>query len=430
MNIVYIIPKITHGGGMSNILTEVTTIQKLGIKTDPLVISLESGVSTELLKSAVAIGLKTLITPSKNVLKKILLKADLLVVHYWNCPSLYEFYILLTNEKIESRICVNLKVNGCTLPQVVPEWIYKTADAFIYSNPLTPTDSLQHTSLKLNIPSLVKLPDLINPINTYTKKEFKLFHAGTLNTFKLHPQFIEMHSNLSNKKYSFSFWGAGADDTFLTQIKEFPWISYYGFSSNLSESIQSHHLLCNPQTLLSYGSFDKIMLECQWIGKPVITLKNSYISTHIKHNINGIVAYDEYEYKLQLTNLIEDPKQYKNLVESTLSYSHANYSLYKIVMQTYDLYKSTIQQEKKIIDEICVPKNPIKAVLDGMGKWKNYIVNNETNNLNKEELYYALYCEGGLVHYLNQYPTNNELKIIISILMDQLNLLTALRNKN
>jgi hypothetical protein len=57
-------------------------MQKLGIKTDVLVISLESGVSTELLKSAIAIGLKTLITPSKNLLKKILVKADLLVVHY------------------------------------------------------------------------------------------------------------------------------------------------------------------------------------------------------------------------------------------------------------------------------------------------------------------------------------------------------------
>jgi glycosyltransferase involved in cell wall biosynthesis len=418
MNIVYIIPKITHGGGMPNILTEVTTMQKLGIKTDALVISLESGVSTELLKSAIAIGLKTLITPSKNLLKKILVKADLLVVHYWNCPSLYSFYKLLTEERIESRICINLKVNGCTLPQVVPQWIYQTSDAFIYSNPLTPTESLPHTSLKLNIPSLVNLPDFKNPINTSTEKDFKLFHAGTLNVFKLHPRFIELHTNLSKMKYSLSFWGAGADETFLSQIKEFPWINYFGFSSNLSESIQSHHLLCNPQTLLSYGSFDKIMLECQWLGKPVITLKNSYISTHIKHNINGLVADDEYAYKLLLTNLIEDPKEYKKIAESTLSYSHANYSLDKIVMLTYETYESTLKQEKKIIHEECVPENPINAVLDGMGKWKDKIVNIQNNNLDKEELYYALYCEGGLIHYLNQYPTNIELKTIILNLME------------
>ena len=174
MNIVYIIPKMTHGGGMPNILTEVITLHKLGLSTESMVISLESGASGELLKSALNIGIKVLITPSKNVLKNILIKADLLVIHYWNCPSMYELYKFLAEENIECSICINLKVNGCTLPQVVPEWIYKTSDAFIYSNHLTPTELLPINSLKLHVPSLVHLPKFEKRLWKPSTNDFKL----------------------------------------------------------------------------------------------------------------------------------------------------------------------------------------------------------------------------------------------------------------
>ena len=419
MNIVYIIPKITHGGGIINVIEEVKAIQLTDNTFNATLISLEPGTSSSLIKEAMSIGLKVLITPSQTLLTKLIIHADLLVLHYWNCPSMYLFYTFLESSQIQCRICINLKVNGCTLPQVVPHWVYSSADALIHSNPLTPHDLLPSHAKALVIPSLVKLTTKINKPTKLPFSTFKLFHAGTLNAFKIHPQFMELHAGLALNDYSLDVWGSGADDTFTDAIKKYTNFHFNGFSTNLTNEINSYHLLCNPQTPLSYASNDKIMLESQWLGIPVIVLKNSYISSHIKHNINGIVAEDEVDYKQQIEFLASHPEAYQSLVDSTHEYANTQYKLHDYVQQTIDLYHQTILQPAKAIDKGSVPKDAYTAVIDGMGSWGEMLVQNPTS-LTQEELYYALKCEGGLIHYYNVFSESEQLKITIVKLMNLL----------
>jgi glycosyltransferase involved in cell wall biosynthesis len=419
MNIIYIIPKITHGGGMINVLEEVKAIQLTGTICNTTVIALEPGTSSNLIKEAMLIGLKVLISPSPTLLNKLILPADLLVVHYWNCPSMYLFYKHLESSQIKCRICINLKVNGCTLPQVVPNWVYTTADIFIQSNPLTPHDLLPSHAKVLVIPSLVKLPNA--PIKPRKKSlsTFKLFHAGTLNAFKMHPQFMDLHAGLSIKDYTLDVWGSGADQSFTDSIKKHANYTFKGFSSQLSDEITSHHLLCNPQTSLSYASYDKIMLESQWLGIPVIVLKNSYISSHIKNNINGIVAENEEDYKHQIEYLALHPEAYKKLAESTYEYAHTQYKLYDFVKQTIGLYKKIISNPAKVINVGTVPNDAFIATIDGMGKWGE-MLNQNAVSLSTEEIYYSLRCEGGFIHFYNWFSDNEFLRMMIMKLKNQL----------
>ena len=419
MNIVYIIPKITHGGGMINVLEEVKAIQLTGTICSATVIALEPGTSANLMKEAMLTGLKVLISPSPTLLNKLIIASDLLVLHYWNCPSMYLFYKYLESSQIKCRICINLKVNGCTLPQVVPNWVYTTADAFIQSNPLTPHDLLPSHAKALIIPSLVKLPNTPTKPRKKSLSTFKLFHAGTLNAFKMHPQFMDLHAGLSIKDYTLDVWGSGADESFTDSIKKYANYTFKGFSSQLSDEITSHHLLCNPQTSLSYASYDKIMLESQWLGIPVIVLKNSYISSHIKHNINGIVAENEEDYKHQIEYLASHPEAYQKLVDSTFDYANTHYKLHDFVNQTIDLYHQTILNPAKVINIDTIPDDALTATIDGMGKWGEMLLQNPTS-LNEEEIYYALKCEGGLIHYYNVFSDNEQLKITLVKMMNLL----------
>lgn len=421
MNIVHIIPKITHGGGMPNIITEVKTSVRLGKKSTNLVISLESGVSPELLKEALSSGLKVLVTPSKELLIKILSKADILVIHYWNCPSLYLFYRFLEEQKITCRICVNLKVNGCTLPQIVPNWVYQSANGFITSSPSTPSTHFEKQTIAKVVPSLVNLPDCVTLPKPPSFDTFQLFHAGTLNAFKIHPNFIKLHTEISEKNYILNIWGAGADEQFEKNVSANKWIHYHGFSNSLQTDILSQHLLCNPQTALSYGSYDKIMLESQWLGKPVIVLKESSISSHIKHNINGLVAENKEDYKIKLKEIIENPSDYLSLSQRSFEYAHDTYSVESIVLQLVDIYEKMLDLPKKELPSNLIPKDAFSAVLDGMGILKNDFLKNNLVNISKEEIDYALHCEGGLIHFYNAFPEQLELKNVIQLLLDRPN---------
>jgi hypothetical protein len=419
MKIAYVIPKITHGGGITNILEEVKAIKLNGAFLNATLIALEPGTSPSLIKEAMMIGLRVVISPSPELMNKIIIPCDLLVVHYWNSPSMYLFYKHLQSSQIKCRICINLKVNGCTLPQVVPNWIYATAEAFIYSNPLTPTHVLPSNAQALLIPSLVKLPENFNKPRERPFTTFKLVHAGTLNAFKMHPKFMELHAGLNIKDYTLDIWGSGADDDFIIGVKKYKNYNFNGFSSQLSNEIKSHHLLCNPQISLSYASYDKIMLESQWLGIPVIVLKNSFISTHIKHNINGIVAKDVFDYKQQIEYIASNPDVYNLLAQSTYEYAHDNYKLSEYVKQTVELYEQTILNLPKVINENSMPVDPFNAVMDGMGKWRDTMINNP-EKLTEEEMYFALRCEGGLIHFYNKFPDNTLLK---NTIMKWMNLL-------
>lgn len=416
MKILYIIPRMTYGGGMPTVLAEVINLRTVIPDFTATVVALETNVITSLMTNAVSNGLKVLLTPSPGLLSKLIAKADLLVIHYWNCPSMFQFFKFLADSQTPHRLCVSSKVNGFTLPQVLPRWVYTSSDLLILSHPRTPVDLLRPSIEARFIPSFISLPDQLTPPPIPDSGTFRMFHAGTLNYFKTHPDLIDLHEGLQINQYQFDIWGSGMDSTFEQDMVRAKSVVYRGFSTDMYTDMAPYHLLCNPQTMLSYGSFDKIMCESQWVGKPVIVLKNSYIADHIRHDINGIVADDVYMYRSLLESLAAQPAVYKQLAERTFEYTRSHYQLARQVTRLADLYQQLIQKSPKQIDPASIPEQPEEAALDGMGAWKQSLLT-QPETLSSMEIKYALRCEGGLIHYYKAYPDNTALKGLISQLI-------------
>lgn len=416
MKILYVIPRMTHGGGMPVVLTEVKTMRQLGADLTATVLVLEKGISTHLMAGAVAVGVKVLVAPSPILVSKLVGQADVTVVHYWNCPSMFRFFRLLADTQVPHRLCLSVRVNGCTLPQVVPPWVYATADGLVRLHPRTPTSALRPGIETLTIPSLIRFPDLDTPPAPPDFSTFRLFHAGTLNYFKTHPQLIALHEGLSIDSYGFDIWGSGMDTLFERDLAMAQHAVFRGFSANLYADMAPYHLLCNPQTTLSYGSFDKIMCESQWMGKPVIVLKNSYIADHIQTDINGLVAEDEYQYRAMLESLSAQPEAYKKLSDSTLQYTRSQYKRTDHVSSLIDFYTRMNQKLPTSADRACMPDQPSEAALDGMGNWKQRLADAPWS-LSSDELNYALRCEGGLIHFYKAYPDDAALRTRITQLL-------------
>ncbi|UFH52318.1 glycosyltransferase [Spirosoma sp. KNUC1025] len=416
MKILYVIPRMTYGGGMPAILTEVKTIRQIIADFTATVVTLESGLSTDMMTEAIANGLKVLLAPSSFLLKKLISSADLTVVHYWNCPSMFRFLRLLADSSVPHRLCLSVRVNGCTLPQVVPEWVYSIADALIQLHPRTPAIGLRPGIEKQVIPSLIRLSEQLSPPGIPSFNTFRMFHAGTLNYFKTHPQLIPLHEGLRINDYSFDIWGTGMDKVFEDDLTQANDVMYKGFSRSMFEDMAPYHLLCNPQTALSYGSFDKIMRESQWMGKPVIVLKNSFVADHIIDGVNGIIAEDEQAYRACLESIAAQPAVYKRLAESTLQYTRTHYQLINYVESTVQLYRRALQRPPKVVTYAHIPEKPDDAVLDGLGHWKTLLLE-QPELLSNMEIKYALRCEGGLIHYYKYYPDNTALYTRITQLL-------------
>jgi hypothetical protein len=413
MNLLHVVLRMTHGGGMPNVLAEVNALRHSVPDLTVKVVVLEKGISTALMAQAVASGVKVLLAPPPGLLGRLVEGADLTVLHYWNSPAAYRFLRWLAESQTPHRLCLNVHVNGFTPPQVVPAWANAAADAVVHCHPRTPTNGLLPGAECALIPPLMKLPERVALPPVPDFGTFRLFHAGTLNVFKAHPDLIALHEGLAIDRYAFDLWGAGMDAAFGQALAGAAVARYRGFSQNLFADMAPYHLLCNPQAALSYGSFDKIMRESQFMGKPVVVLRESAVADHVLDGVNGRVADDETAYRTILEELAAQPAAYRRLAESTLHWARNPAVLHDSAERTRNLYERLRRRLPKTIRPDALPPTPEEAAFDGLGPWQDALLA-RPETLTPAELNYALRCEGGLIHFYEAYPENAALRSAIA----------------
>jgi hypothetical protein len=396
-----------YGAGITNILTEIKLIKQLTNEHSFQLVSIENLNVVELSLKALQLGVKVRLSPSDKQLINIIEASDLLVFHYWNCPSSYEFIKKIKSFSIGLRLCISLRVNGNTLPQIPPEWLLSAANGIIQVHPKTNLNKYKYLN-PIILPSLVEIPKWEGVLKPKNSDPFKMLYAGAFTPFKAHPLFFDLHYNLAIKNYQLDIYGNMMPEKY-NSINQ---ISFKGFTTKLNEQILSYHMLCNPQHRLAYSSFDKIMKECQLLGVPPIVLKESSVGDLIENNVNGIIAEDILDYKMKLEEMANNHYYYLKIQQSTFENTHATYNPFKIVNDTFVYYQCLVQTKNKVAITNKIPLEAYEACLDGMGDKKISLINNP-NDLTKDEKLFALNCEGGLAQFGNYYPSNKYLEEII-----------------
>jgi len=423
MNIIHILPKINHGGGgIGDIFSEVKAFRQFEFETNVTIISLESAFSRELMLKAKSLGVRLIVSPQKDTLQHLLQNADLVVVCYWNHPLLTDFLIWWIGQNIEIPIILSLKVNGLTLPQVLPNWVIQCASGIIYSHPDTLSRFAKDLLPKIQFfsPHFIHITNEIEKSQRHFSSEFVAFYAGSLNKFKRLPRVFDLHDQIQLSQSRIEYWGAGEDPDTIERLENLKVGIHKGFSSNIYDDFANYHLLLNPQSSLSYGANDKIRIECAYMGIPSLVLKESRISSHVESGVDGLIASDEKEYIEMLNWMAEDVKGWNLLSESTYHHIRKTYQLEIIAASTIECYRKAYLDGSRSISAIKLPQTPLSKVLYGMGEWADLLITSP-EKLSKLEIEYALHCEGGLIHFatLNG-MSDHELNMLINQLFNEL----------
>lgn len=427
MRIIHILPKINDGGGIGNIFSEIISFQKFGIATDITIVSLESAFSMKRMLQAKALGVRLIVAPRKDTLSNLLLYADLVVVSYWNHPLLTELMIWLAEQNFKIPIIVSVKVNGLTLPQVLPSWVTHCASGIMYSHPETLCNQSEDSlpGIQLLTQPFIDLPEVINKPRYNRSDDFIAFYAGSLNKFKRLPNLFDLHDRINLPQFRIEYWGAGEDPSTNDRLSALKMGVYRGFSNNIYSDFSDYHLLLNPQSPLSYGSYEKIRVECAWMGIPSLVLKESHIAIHVENGVDGLIAADEEEYIEKLQWISQDTYAWESLSEATYHHIRKAYQLEEITKSTIGFYQKVYSAGPRNISKELLPLTPISRVLSGMGHWAEFITS-APKKLSDLEIEYGLHCEGGLIHYANILGMDYDFKTLI----DQLFNILENRRKN
>jgi glycosyltransferase involved in cell wall biosynthesis len=414
MRVTHILPKMNDGGGISNIFAEVSALSKYQFDVYTTIVSLESAISTKRMIQAKKSGIRLVVAPRWETLTKLVEDSDLLVITYWNHPLLSEFMVWWVSQTTQVPLIVSVRVNGLTLPQVVPNWVFKCASGVIYTHPKTLSVHIEESLpnfRQLSHP-FIQLPDIEQNQARNLNGDFVAFYAGSLNRFKRLPNLFDLHDRLNTSGCRIEYWGAGEDSSTNERLKQLKVGVHKGFSNDIYSDFSKNHLLLNPQSPLSYGSYEKIRVECAWMGIPNLVIQDSYISDHVENGVNGLIAADEHDYIEKLNWLVNDRKAWKSLSDSTFEHIRKTYQLQNISESTMEFYREVCSAGSRSIDKVSLPKTTLSRVMSGMGKWAEQI-ESDPENLSDLELEYALHCEGGLIHYANMDGMDQDLKNLI-----------------
>jgi glycosyltransferase involved in cell wall biosynthesis len=332
-------------------------------------------------------------------------KSDIVIVHFWNHPLLFEFLI---NSKLpKSRMCIWSHVSGLHPPYVHTENLINYPDKFIYSTPISGKNYIWTTG------GINKYLDIKKNKN---ESEFRIGYVGTLDYSKLHPEFVEICSKIYQKipNVKFIICGTGADED---RIKEK--VSIFGLSesfefkgmvNNIGEVMSTFDVFGYPLNETHFGTCEQVLGEAMACGiEPVVLNNPSEIC--IMEDL-GRIAISKNNY---IDNIVD---VYKNPIseEESLRLKKRALELYDIDMMTNkwnNIFINIMEQEKKERNWNVKCETGSDIFIESLGEYGKILKNGNIRDIRKlfnTNKQWRSKSKGSVNQYLEAFP--NDIKLI------------------
>lgn len=404
--ILHIIPKITFGGGLSNIIGEIHFTPLEERPEQVICIVLEPSYNAQLAKLALRHRIRLVIAPTDEECVQLLSKAELVVVQYWNSPVYFTFFTKLAQWEIPNRYLLHVRVLGSTPPQILPPKFLALFTGILLTNPKLKEQHPQLAVPMLNVWGIgLHLPplDWVQIENDFS--ELKLIHAGTINPFKLHPRFLEMHDEL---EIPFSLNVYGVESDALVYYGNKP-IFLNGFKAEVWNEFDQFHFLAYPQNSLSYGSSDLVVQEAMWRGLPPVLIQGTGLDAFLEHGSNCLLAKDETDYQNLLAFALAHAAEMKVLGQRCHQYAKTHFHPNLQAAKVFGAYRKWLE----------LPAKPFRFPYIEVAEFFKDSIGDSFERMNQQtadtnEIAFVLQCEGGLVHYLKYFGDNPQLRAYLN----------------
>ncbi|NET09534.1 MAG: glycosyltransferase family 4 protein, partial [Symploca sp. SIO2B6] len=177
-------------------------------------------------------------TPNKDTLNQNVETADIVQVHFWNTPELYQ---LLYSPLPPLRLLVWAHVGGDKAPQIITPSLVELPDAFLASSPYT-----------LDIPAIRTLSPAVRALKTgmvYDSTDFERLsglekqshdtfnvgYVGTVDFVKMHPNFVAMSAAIDIPDVKFVVCGHGIERYLQQQAKIYSSANRFQFLGHVED---------------------------------------------------------------------------------------------------------------------------------------------------------------------------------------------------
>lgn len=359
----------------------------------------------------------------KNLCYDKMQKSDIIVLHWWNHPSMARLF--LDFPSIEGRYVIWCHVSGCTYPFLPHSFLKRFHYIFFtsyysYENKFWENEEKQSIDEKSSV-----IYGLGNIEIAYEKQEYGLLrneyrigYIGTFTKSKMYPNFVSLCSKIVKKIPNARFIMVGdtksakwiIEDPEFYQIEKN--IEFLGFKENVYEILSTFDVFAYPLNSFHFGTTENAILEAMTVGVPVICFEQAAEKYLIENKKNGFLVNTDNEYVDIVEQLYED----RVLAERIGNQAKVD------VKEKYNIRKNIYHFNEKLAEIIKINKNKLHLHYTDIREYFFDFVSEEEKDFlqdgNEENIQYLLkerpiFCEqnkSSLLQFYRYFPESSWLK--------------------
>ncbi len=269
--------------------------------------------------------------------------ADIVQVHFWNTPELYEF---LHSDLPPMRMALWCATGGDTPPHVLTRALVEFADVTVAVAPRTP----HHLGIALPCISGPADWERFRGFRPRHHDGFRVGYVGTVDFTKMHSRYVEMSARVGVSAVTFVVCGSGDGFGTLAQrarelgVRER--FELRGFVEDVASVFAELDLFGYPLCEDNGAGCELVLQEAMYAGIPPVILP--FGPTHlVQHGVTGVVAGDEDEYVRAIEALHADPQTRRRLGRSARAHARAHFSPHFAAIRWAQLYADLLRAPKR-----------------------------------------------------------------------------------
>lgn len=289
----------------------------------------------------------------KDLLCEYVKANDIVVMHWWNHPLLYD--VMINYQLPKCRLVMWNHVSGLFPPYVITKNDIDFCDRFVFTSPVSyETKEVKRLSeedrKKLDVNwSTIGVESFKNLTRT-KNKEFTVGFTGTVDFGKLNPAFIELCKNVNVPNVKFVVCSGDSQQHLIDEAKEkgvYERFSFEGRVPSIVPYVAMFDVYGYPLQPQHFATCEQAIGEAMMAGAVPVVLNNPTERFIVKHMETGIVANSFDEYSKGIEYLYNNPEELKRMQSNAMKFASEMYDINKTIKHWYEIFDEEMKLPKQ-----------------------------------------------------------------------------------
>ena len=314
--------------------------------------------------------------PTSDIINKIN-EVDVVIIHFWNHPLLYDF--LIRNTLPPCGLIIWSHISGREPPNIFTDKILKYPNKFIFTSPIS-FDFVENKEKYEYILSTGGINHILG-LKNIEHNGFNLGYIGTVDYAKMHPDYIKVHKKIEADRFII-VGGDNEKEISKNTDSRFEFIGKVEDIKPYLSQMDVFAYLLNPK---HFGTAEQVLQEAMAAGVVPVVLNNPCEASLVKHDKTGFVAKNINEYIKYIELLKSDETTRKRLSDNARIYAKETFSIDNLINKWNQVIDDslTLHKTEKFWKTEKIDITSYDVFLESLGEHGNIFETNDDIQIKK-----------------------------------------------